>query len=190
MYGVRPFAKSPLPAEGPALVVCDHTSLGDPLVLLATAGRPIRFMMAEEIYSKSHAQWIFQAFRCVPIRRGERDVQAVRAMLKGLADNEVMGLFPEGGLGRHRIDEGHPGIGYLAIKSGAPVIPASISWEKPRPISFMVKTLLVPCKVKINYGEPLQYPQEPRPSKEAMEVCTKEIMSRIEDLRKTGENQT
>jgi len=148
------------------------------------------YSLAEEIYSKSHAQWIFQAFRCVPIRRGERDVQAVRAMLKGLGDNEVMGLFPEGGLGRHRIDEGHPGIGYLAIKSGAPVIPASISWEKPRPISSMVKTLLVLCKVKINYGEPLQYPQEPRPSKEAMEVCTKEIMTRIEDLRKTGENQT
>ena len=189
MYGVRPFAKSPLPAEGPALVVCDHTSLGDPLVLLATAGRPIRFVMAEEIYSKSHAQWIFQAFRCVPIRRGERDVQAVRAMLKGLGDNEVMGLFPEGGLGRHRIDEGHPGIGYLAIKSGAPVIPASISWEKPRPISSMVKTLLEPCKATIHYGAPLQFSQDNRPNKEAMQTCTQGIMSQIEDWRTTGEGR-
>ena len=51
MYRVKPFEESPLPSVVPALIVCDHTSLGDPLVLLATAGRPVRFLMAEEIYS-------------------------------------------------------------------------------------------------------------------------------------------
>jgi len=43
MYEVKPSEESPIPSQGPALIVCDHTSLGDPLVLLATAGRPVRF---------------------------------------------------------------------------------------------------------------------------------------------------
>lgn len=184
MYGIKASPVSPLPPDGPALVVCDHTSMGDPLVLLATAGRPIRFMMAQEIYDQPHVKWVFQAFRCLPIRRGKRDVKAVRAMLEGLAANEVMGLFPEGGLDRYRSDEGHPGVGYLALKSGAPVIPASIVWEKPRPLS-MFKTLFVPCQARIRYGVPLRFPQENHPQKKAMQCCTNQVMERIEHLRET-----
>lgn len=188
MYGIKTPPESPLPPDGPALVVCDHTSMGDPLVLLATAGRPIRFMMAKEIYDQPHVKWVFQAFRCIPIRRGTRDVKAVRTMLEGLSANEVMGLFPEGGLDRHRSDEGHPGIGYLALKSGVPVIPASIVWEKPRPLS-MFKTLFVPCQARIRYGAPLRFPRENRPRKIAMQACTNQVMERIEQLRKTLLNE-
>jgi len=185
MYGVKPSEESPVPSEGPALIVCDHTSMGDPLVLLATAGRPIRFMMAQEIYDQPHVKWVFQAFRCIPIRRGKRDVKAVRAMLEGLSANEVMGLFPEGGLDRHRSDEGHPEIGYLAIKSGVPVIPASIVWEGPHSVTSMLKTLFVPSKATIRYGATLQFPQESKPSKDSMQSCTKEIMKQVETLRES-----
>lgn len=188
MYGIQAQPESPLPHDGPALIVCDHTSMGDPLVLLATAGRPIRFMMAQEIYVQPHIKWVFQAFRCIPIRRGKRDVKAVRAMLEGLSSSEVMGLFPEGGLDRYRSDEGHPGIGYLALKSGAPVIPASIVWENPRPLS-MFKTLFVPCQARILYGAPILFPQETRPRKIAMQCCTNQVMEAIEHLRRTLLNQ-
>jgi 1-acyl-sn-glycerol-3-phosphate acyltransferase len=188
MYGIKTLPESPLPPHGPALIVCDHTSMGDPLVLLATAGRPIRFLMAREIYVQPHVRWAFQAFRCIPLRRGTGDVKAVRAMLSGLSSNEVMGVFPEGGLARHRSDAGYSGIGYLALKSGAPVITASIVWEKPRPLS-MFKTLLVPCRARIRYGAPIRFAQETRPRKIAMQICTNEVMERIEALRKTMLNQ-
>jgi 1-acyl-sn-glycerol-3-phosphate acyltransferase len=185
MYRVKPFEESPLPSEGPALIVCDHTSLGDPLVLLATAGRAVRFLMAEEIYSQRHIRWAFQALRCIPVQRGKRDIRAIRTMLDGLAAQEVIGLFPEGGLDRHRLDEGHPGIGYLAIKSGAPVIPASIVWEGPHSVTSMMKTFFVPSKTTIRYGQPLQFPQEIKPSKDSMQLCTKEIMKQIETLKES-----
>jgi len=185
MYHVQAFDQLPLPSAGPALIVCDHTSMGDPLVLLATAGRPVRFLMAKEIYSQPSIRWVFEAFRCIPVQRGKRDIKAIRAMLDGLADNEVIGLFPEGGLDRHRLEEGHPGIGYLAIKSGASVIPASIVWKGPHSVTSMLKTLFVPSKARIRYGKPLQFPQESRPSKESMQSCTKEIMKQIEALRES-----
>lgn len=185
MYGVKPSEDSPVPSKGPALIVCDHSSLGDPLVLLATAGRPVRFLMAEEIYSQGGIRWVFEAFCCIPVQRGRRDIKAIRTMLDGLAAYEVIGLFPEGGLGRHRLDEGHSGIGYLAIKSGAPVIPASIVWEGPHSTTSILKTLFVPSKVSIRYGKPLQFPQETKPSKESMQSCTKKIMKQIEALRES-----
>jgi 1-acyl-sn-glycerol-3-phosphate acyltransferase len=106
-------------------------------------------------------------------------------MLEGLEAQEIIGLFPEGGLGRHRLDVGHPGIAYLAIKSGAPVIPASIVWDGPHSVTSMIKTLLIPSKARIRYGKPLRFTQESRPTKESLQSCTKEIMSRIEALRKT-----
>jgi 1-acyl-sn-glycerol-3-phosphate acyltransferase len=141
MYGVAVMKPFPIPTDGPALIVCDHTSMGDPLVLLATAGRPIRFLMANEIYAKSHIRWVFRAFRCIPVQRGRRDIRAIRTMLEGLAAQEVIGLFPEGGLDRrHRLNAGHLGVGYLAIKSGAPVIPASIVWDGPHSVTSMLKT--------------------------------------------------
>jgi len=142
MYGVTGAFPFPVPIHGPALIVCDHTSMGDALVLLATAGRPIRFLMAREIYARSHVRWVFQAFRCIPVQRGKRDISAIRMMLDGLAAQEVIGLFPEGGLDRHRLDAGHLGVGYLAIKSGAPVIPASIVWGGPHSVTSMLPSIV------------------------------------------------
>lgn len=185
MYGVTAMCPCPVPSQGPALIVCDHTSMGDPLVLLATAGRPIRFLMAKEIYAQSHLRWVFQAFRCIPVQRGKRDIRAIRTMLDGLAAQEVIGLFPEGGLDRHRLDAGYLGIGYLAIKSGAPVIPSSIVWDGPHSVTSMLKTLFVPSKAMIRYGKPLQFQQEVRPRKESLQSCTKEIMKHIEALRES-----
>ncbi len=185
MYQVVAFKKSPVPSEGPALIVCDHSALGDPLVLLATAGRPVRFLMAAEIHAQPLIQWAFEAFDCIPVQRGKRDIKAIRTMLDGLAANEVIGLFPEGGLDRHRLEEGHLGIAYLAIKSGAPVIPASIVWKGPHSVKSMVKTLFVPSKASIRYGKPLQFTQESKPSKESMHSCTKEVMKQIENLRES-----
>jgi 1-acyl-sn-glycerol-3-phosphate acyltransferase len=185
MYGVTAAVPCPVPVKGPVLIVCDHTSMGDPLGLLATAGRPIRFLMAKEFFARSHVRWAFEAFRCIPVQRGGRDIRAIRTMLKDLAGQEAIGLFPEGGLERHRTNEGHPGIGYLAIKSGAPVIPASIVWERPRSVSSMLKTLFIPCKATIRYGAPLKFSPEFRPGRESLQSCTKEIMKQIESLRKT-----
>ena len=183
MYQVKPFDKAPLPSKGPALIVCDHSALGDPLVLIATAGRPVQFLMAAEIYAHPLIKWAFKAFGCIPVQRGKRDIRAIRTMLDSLAAQEVIGLFPEGGLDRHRLNEGHQGIGYLAIKSGAPVIPASIVWEGPHSTTSMLKTLFVPSKASVRYGKPLEFPQEAKPSKESMQSCTKEIMQQIEGLR-------
>ncbi len=184
MYGIRSPDSDPLPPTGPVVLVCDHSSLGDPLVLLATAGRPIRFLMAEEIYSQCLINWVFRVLHCIPVRRGKRDAPAVRQMLEVLAAGEVVGLFPEGGLNQFRRKEGHLGVGYLALKSGAAVIPASIMWKKPRPLTI-VQTLLEPCPAKIVFGRPRYFPRQDRPRKRSMQAVTILVMRDIARLRRS-----
>ena len=156
------------------------------MVLLARAGRPVRLVFngGRDLFSTPYPVGVSgDSLYYGSTRQAEYSCDST--MLDGLAAQEVIGLFPEGGLDRHRLDEGHPGIGYLAIKSGAPVIPASIVWEGPHSVTSMVKTLFVPSKATIRYGKPLQFPQESRPSKDSMQSCTKEAMARIEELRKS-----
>jgi 1-acyl-sn-glycerol-3-phosphate acyltransferase len=172
-----------LPEAGPVLLVSDHTSLSDPLVLLATAGRPIRFLMAREIYQAPHLRWVFRAFHCIPVTRGSYDVVAVRTMLRALRQGEVVGLFPEGGIQDHRQESGHLGIGYLVLKTGAPVVPVAIVWDQVRPHNLL-GTLLRPGKVVVRYGAPMVLPPDPDPSRERIGKVTAGVMRAIRDLHR------
>lgn len=181
MFGVRPVIPPPLPPSGPAIVVSDHSTLGDPLVLLATANRPLHFLMAKEIYHRRGLCWVFRAFRAIPVKRGDSAVRAIRALRQVLEQGQVVALFPEGGIDRFRKDAGYLGVAYLATKIGAPVIPVSICWEGQRPTSIL-GTLLVPGRVAVRYGTPLSFPTSSHPSRSVLESITKQIMDRIRQL--------
>ncbi len=163
MYGVTAIFPSPLPHSGLAILVSDHSTLGDPLVLLATAGRPLQFLMAQEIYERWMIRWVFQTFQTIPVRRGSRDIRAIRTMMRVLDRAGVVVVFPEGGIDNFRDESGHLGVAYLAVKTGAPIIPVSIRWAKNRPASIW-GTLFVPGQVTVRYGEPLTFPQKNRSS--------------------------
>ena len=183
MYQVRAEKPLPLPEKGPVLLVCDHSSLGDPLVLMASAGRPISFLMAQEIYA-SCFQWAYDAFDAIPVRRGRQDIHAVRNMVRRLREDGVVGLFPEGGLDNFREEEGHPGIGYLALKTGAPIVPASVVWANERSVTSILKTLFIPCKAIVRYGKLLSFPKEVKPDRAHIEEVTSQVMDAIKELQR------
>ena len=183
MYGVNPGASPFLPTSGPAILVSDHSTMGDPLVLLTTAGRPIVFLMAKEIYDQSHVRWVFRAFSCIPVKRGTMDVKAIRAMLKTLQAGQVVGVFPEGGIDNFRDEEGHLGVAYLALKTGAPIVPTSIRWASQRP-ETMWKTILCPGRAMVTYGEAISFPAERNPKKDRLAEVTSMVMKSIRDLQK------
>lgn len=181
MYGITPVIPSPLPSNGPALVVSDHSTMGDPLVLLATAGRPLHFLMAKEIYECWGTRWVFQAFQVIPVQRGARDVGAIRSMMRVLQRGDVVALFPEGGIDNFRDESGHLGVAYLAAKTGVPVIPVSVGWAGQRPES-MLGTICIPGRVVVRYGEPLSFPKTLNPRREELDAMTAEIMRGIKFL--------
>jgi 1-acyl-sn-glycerol-3-phosphate acyltransferase len=118
-----------LPRTGPAIVVANHLSGLDPLLLIASARRPLRFMIAREQYQRFGLTWLFRAIGCIPVDRESRPEKALRAALRALHQGEVLALFPHGGI--HLPSDPprrlKPGAARLAQLTGAPLIPQRIS---------------------------------------------------------------
>ena len=118
----------PLPQVGGAIVVSNHVSGLDPLLLIAASPRPLRFLIAREQYERFGLRWIFRLSGCIPVERAKRPEQAMRAALRALNDGEVVALFPHGKI---HLDTDPPvkikgGAIRLAQISGCPVFPARI----------------------------------------------------------------
>ncbi len=116
-----------LPAQGPAIVASNHVSGLDPLLLLAAARRPLRFLIAREWYDLWFLGWLFRAVGCIPVERTRNPQAAYRAARAALARGEVVAIFPHG---RIALDGDHPplkrGVLVLARLSGAPVVPVRL----------------------------------------------------------------
>ena len=181
MFRVHPPHIPPLPLSGPVLLVSDHTSLTDPLVLYATASRPIRFLMAREFYDLPALNGIFKLYGCIPVSRGQFEVAPVRAMLHALAQGDVIGIFPEGGIDKYRKEEGYEGIGFVALKSGAPVVPVSIAWDRPRPANLL-RAMLTPARATVRYGAPIVFSHGTEDSRDDARAATDRILQAIRDL--------
>ena len=112
-----------LPKAGAALVVANHVSGLDPLLMLAVSPRPLRFIIAREQYDRWWLRWLFQAVGCIPVERSASAHAALSAARRALAAGEVVALFPYGGI---HLEHETParlrrGIVHLAKTSGAPV---------------------------------------------------------------------
>ena len=122
------FEPVPLPERGPAILVCNHVSGLDPLLLIAACRRPLRFMIAVEQYRRFGLTWLFRAAGCIPVDRGGNPHRAYRAALKALAEGEVVALFPHGKI---HLDSGPPrrlkgGAAKLAHMTGALIYPVRV----------------------------------------------------------------
>jgi len=121
-----------LPEKGPAIVVANHVSGVDPLLLIAASQRPLRFLIATEQYERPILHWLFRLAGCIPVDRKGRPEQALRAARRALEQGEVLALFPHGKI---HLDTDPPrpikgGVVRLAAWSGAPIYPVRIDGVK------------------------------------------------------------
>lgn len=115
------------PRVGPVIVVSNHLSDLDPLVVGAALRRPTRFMAKEELFTPPLSRWWVTACGAFPVRRGEPDRRAFRTALEILHGGGVLVMFPEGTRGRDRtLRPPEPGAAMLALRSGAPILPVAV----------------------------------------------------------------
>lgn len=156
----------PFPESGPAIIVANHTSPVDPVLLWhrhfahfrTPRLRVIGFMMAKEFYQKrGPMNWVCRAMESIPVDRGGKDMVAIREALTRLENGHLLGLFPEGRLNRESPDErllpGGSGVAWLAIRSGAPVIPVFIR-NAPRG-KTMLGSFFIRTHATLVYGKPI-----------------------------------
>jgi 1-acyl-sn-glycerol-3-phosphate acyltransferase len=123
-----------IPAEGPALVACNHISYLDPLTnasAIDRAGRRPRFLAKDDLFRVPVVGTVLRGVRQIPVARGSADVRAaLRAAEQALADGEVVLIYPEGTVTSredHLPMEGKTGAVRLSLATGVPITPFA-SW--------------------------------------------------------------
>jgi 1-acyl-sn-glycerol-3-phosphate acyltransferase len=119
----------PLPDQGGAVVVSNHVSGLDPLLMIASSRRPLRFLIAREQYQRFGLRWLFRAVGCIPVNRESSPEKALRQAFKALQQGEVVALFPHGKI---HLDRDPPrkikaGASRLASKTKVPLVAVRIS---------------------------------------------------------------
>jgi 1-acyl-sn-glycerol-3-phosphate acyltransferase len=117
-----------IPLTGPVIIAANHRAMLDVPLLVIACPRPVTFMAKRELFGDPIRKWGFHVLGGFPVRREIADVRAMDIGLAVLEKGDVLGLYPEGTRSRSR--EMRPflkGGAWLALKSGAPIVPAGIS---------------------------------------------------------------
>lgn len=114
--------------RGGFIVICNHTSNWDPIILgYSVKTKPVRYLAKEELFHNKFAAFMLKHLYAVPIARGTGDVGAIKAALQILADNDILGIFPEGTRSKTgELGGFEPGAALLALRAKVPVVPAYI----------------------------------------------------------------
>ncbi len=126
LYRCRAEGAEHLPETGPAIIVVNHKADVDPAVVGIAFDRPLAFMAKRELFEVPVIGRLVAALGAFPIDRGAGDRGALEKALALLAGGEALLMFPEGT--RQPDEEIHeflPGVGLLALRSGAPVVPVA-----------------------------------------------------------------
>jgi 1-acyl-sn-glycerol-3-phosphate acyltransferase len=127
LYRCRVEGAEHLPRTGPAMVAMTHKCFWDPVIAGMIFDRPLRFMAKKELFQNPQAAKFISSLGAFPLDRGAGDRAALQTALTILERGEVLLMFPEGH--RQTDDAVHdflPGVGMIALRSGAPVIPLAL----------------------------------------------------------------
>ncbi|HKE46969.1 MAG TPA: MFS transporter, partial [Rhodanobacteraceae bacterium] len=131
LYRIRIDGIENVPEEGPAVLVCNHVSFMDPLIVNACTRRPPRFVMYYKIFNIPVLRFIFRTAKAIPIAgRKEDEALMERAFAevdRTLADGDLVCIFPEGGITRDGdIMAFRPGIERILATRPVPVVPIAL----------------------------------------------------------------
>jgi 1-acyl-sn-glycerol-3-phosphate acyltransferase len=131
LYRIRVRGLERVPDEGPALVVCNHVSFMDALLIGGSVRRPIRFVMYYKIFNIPVMSWIFRTAKAIPIAGAKEDPELMeRAFAEidaALAAGELVGIFPEGQITRDgEINPFRSGVERILEARPVPVIPMAL----------------------------------------------------------------
>lgn len=121
-----------IPDEGAFILVGNHKSNFDPIVISFTTKRKIHYLAKAELFKTKFTKWLFESVRCISIDRSKNDITAIKNALKVLKRGDILGIFPEG----TRIKDGTENV---QIKSGAAMIASK------------AKVNILPVAISANY---------------------------------------
>jgi putative phosphoserine phosphatase/1-acylglycerol-3-phosphate O-acyltransferase len=176
------------PASGGAVIVANHRSYLDPLLIglvAARAGRPVRFLAKKEVTDAPVVGEIIRTLGVIRVDRGSGDTAPLVEAAAAIRAGELIVVFPQGTIPRgpdffEPVLVGRPGAGRLVLETGAPVVPiglwgSELAWPRSNRLPYLLN-LSRPPRITIRVGTPFE-----ADSDDPLEV-TAGVMERIVDL--------
>lgn len=178
-----------VPSHGPVIVVANHTSSIDPLLLIAsTPNRLLGFVVAEEYSDLPIGNRFMRMIECIPVKRDGHDAAGTRAALRHLRAGKALGVFLEGRIARPGEQlEPKDGAALLALHTNALIVPAHISGTVYD--SSVGRAFFRRHRARVRFGQPIDLSRYwiDRVDKESLGKISQMIMRRIREL---GESES
>ena len=143
-----------IPRIGPAIILSNHISGLDPLMIQSVLHRPVIWMMAREYYDIGPLRRLFEMLQAIPVSRDGRDSTALRAALRTLDKGRLLGVFPEGRISpQNTLLPFQTGVAMIALRAKVPIIPLHITGSTRG--RSMARAFAVPQQVRLRFGEPI-----------------------------------
>ena len=171
-----------LPRTGPAIIIANHSSYADPVVLGSASPRPIHFVVLQRMFDLMVLRWFYWGMGTIPVRIEGQDSRGIKRALRVLSRGGVLGIFPEGTRSPDgSVGEARPGAAMIAALSGAPVIPAYIDGaNEALPIGAGFPR---PIRVNVKFGPPLHFERHRgRQGREALLVFSRAMLDAVRRL--------
>jgi 1-acyl-sn-glycerol-3-phosphate acyltransferase len=168
-----------VPPSGALILACNHASYLDHFFIGIFIRRKLHFMAKSQLFRFPLA-FVYSHGGVFPVRRGGRDDEWFVTARQILDNGGCVAIYPEGGRSRtgRLADRAKPGIGRLAIETGATVVPVGIygsayvrNWRRGR----------FP-KITVKYGDPLRYEQAVSPTREQRQLVSDQIFDEVRKL--------
>ena len=178
-FRARSISSDKVPRSGPLIFAPNHGSFMDHFLLGAFTSRKVRFMAKSQLFQPP-AQWVYTHGGVFPLRRGHRDEEPFITARTILDRGGAVAMYCEGARSKDGklAERPKPGIGRLALESGAAIVPVAIygsskvrNWRKGE----------FP-KVTVQYGDPIRWERVPEPTRDQQMNVAEEIFNEIKVL--------
>ncbi len=169
-----------IPVHRGCILSSNHLSYFDPLFIANAVVNPIHFFAKDELFSNPIKRLFMNGFKAIPVKRGHADKVAVRRALDLLYSNEIVGVFPEGGIGKGADSKDYQtGVAMLALHSGKPILPVKLTGSRGlyKPSIFSRK------KITIEYKRPF-FAETMSTGAEDKKQLRKKVMDMIENQQR------
>jgi 1-acyl-sn-glycerol-3-phosphate acyltransferase len=154
LFELNVYGRKYIPRKGGVLLVANHQSYLDPVLIGVYLARPMSYLAKSELFANRHFGWFIRSLNAFPVKQGAGDVGAVRETIRRLREGHMLSIFPEGS----RTEDGTigpmlPGAALVVKKAGVPIVPVAIhgsydAWPKGHRIFH-------PGYVSVMYGPPM-----------------------------------
>lgn len=155
-YEIHQRGKDRVPADGPVILASNHIGWLDGPVMFLKAPRPGHALVKSEAFVGRTGRLLTYAAQ-IPVTRGRTDAGALRSAADALAAGQVVIVYPEGQRGDGELHRIKGGVAWLALVSGAPVVPVAIFGTR-EPGGASESRPPKGSRIDVAYGEPIRFP--------------------------------